>query len=428
MRELFLDMLAGARARGRVAAARVWCLAAWDLARARLHAIVQAPARRGAVSSRKASAHARHRLEVYVPVARAPEALDGARRRHADARHRAPTSSSSAWSTGCSCGRSPSPSRIASSTSTRRRRAGTSRSSASTIPTSCSGARAPDSSTAIALYDGDSFNLSDGAGAERIEGATVTYDFATVLGVRPILGRSFTAEEDRPNAARVVVINESVWRDRFKRRAGRARPHAQAERRGAHDRRRHARGHPLSRQRAGVGAVCRRSGADVSELRRQRHRPAEAGRHRRRTPRRICCARTSRSGTRATRSAPSRRSRDPLRDELVRDFRTQARTLARRGRASCSSSPAPTSPASCSRGRSRAGGKWASGSRSAPAGRGSLRQLFVENVVLAALGGALGLLAGHWALRAPDHERRRSDPVVGGLRLRRARRRVLRSA
>ena len=69
----------------------------------------------------------------------------------------------------------------------------------------------------LALYDGDSFNLSDGAGAERIEGATVTYDFATVLGVRPILGRSFTPEEDRPNAARVVVINESVWRDRFKR-------------------------------------------------------------------------------------------------------------------------------------------------------------------------------------------------------------------
>ena len=33
----------------------------------------------------------------------------------------------------------------------------------------------------------------------------------------PILGRTFTPEEDRPNAQRVVVINESVWRDRFNR-------------------------------------------------------------------------------------------------------------------------------------------------------------------------------------------------------------------
>ncbi len=67
----------------------------------------------------------------------------------------------------------------------------------------------------IALYDEESFNLSDGAGAERIEGARVTYDFAAVLGVQPVLGRTFTPEEDRPKAERVVVINEGVWRERF---------------------------------------------------------------------------------------------------------------------------------------------------------------------------------------------------------------------
>ena len=61
---------------------------------------------------------------------------------------------------------------------------------------------------AIALYDGASFNLADDRGAERIEGATVTYDFRAVLGVQPLLGRIFTAEEDRPKGPPVVVIGE----------------------------------------------------------------------------------------------------------------------------------------------------------------------------------------------------------------------------
>jgi predicted permease len=68
---------------------------------------------------------------------------------------------------------------------------------------------------AIALYDEASFNVSDGRGAERVVGAQVTYDYATVLGVRPLVGRMFTPEEDRPNAARVVVLGERLWRERF---------------------------------------------------------------------------------------------------------------------------------------------------------------------------------------------------------------------
>jgi len=67
----------------------------------------------------------------------------------------------------------------------------------------------------MALYGGASFNLSDDHGAERIQGGTVTYDFLKVLGLQPLRGRMFTPEEDRPNAARVVVISEGTWRDRF---------------------------------------------------------------------------------------------------------------------------------------------------------------------------------------------------------------------
>ena len=41
----------------------------------------------------------------------------------------------------------------------------------------------------IALYDENNFNLSDEHGAERIGGVKVTWDFAQVLGVQPIIGR-----------------------------------------------------------------------------------------------------------------------------------------------------------------------------------------------------------------------------------------------
>jgi putative ABC transport system permease protein len=68
---------------------------------------------------------------------------------------------------------------------------------------------------AIAWRDTVSFNLADGTSAERISGAQVTYDYAAVLGVRPLVGRMFTPEEDRPNAPRVVVIGERLWRERF---------------------------------------------------------------------------------------------------------------------------------------------------------------------------------------------------------------------
>ena len=37
----------------------------------------------------------------------------------------------------------------------------------------------------------------------------------TVLGVRPALGRDFRSEDDVPNAARVVIISDGLWKRRF---------------------------------------------------------------------------------------------------------------------------------------------------------------------------------------------------------------------
>ncbi len=67
----------------------------------------------------------------------------------------------------------------------------------------------------VAIWDGDSFNLATPTGAERIRGARVTYELAKVLGIRPVLGRDFLPEEDVPGGPPVALITEGVWRDRF---------------------------------------------------------------------------------------------------------------------------------------------------------------------------------------------------------------------
>jgi predicted permease len=71
----------------------------------------------------------------------------------------------------------------------------------------------------IALYDTASFNLAASEGAERVVGALVTHDFEDVLRIRPLLGRSFTAEEDRPGGPQAVVIGHGLWQERFGGRA-----------------------------------------------------------------------------------------------------------------------------------------------------------------------------------------------------------------
>ena len=43
----------------------------------------------------------------------------------------------------------------------------------------------------------------------------MTYDFPKVFGVEPILGRTFTPDEDKPNGPPVVVLSAALWRERF---------------------------------------------------------------------------------------------------------------------------------------------------------------------------------------------------------------------
>jgi predicted permease len=69
----------------------------------------------------------------------------------------------------------------------------------------------------LATFDnlGSGFNLAGSGLPERIVGSRVSRDFLAVLGVRPVLGRDFLAEEDRPGARRVVLLSHGLWARRF---------------------------------------------------------------------------------------------------------------------------------------------------------------------------------------------------------------------
>ena len=54
-------------------------------------------------------------------------------------------------------------------------------------------------------------NLSIDDRAERVETFVTTHDFFKALEVRPVLGRCFTAEEDRPGGPRVVLLSTGLW-------------------------------------------------------------------------------------------------------------------------------------------------------------------------------------------------------------------------
>lgn len=60
-----------------------------------------------------------------------------------------------------------------------------------------------------------SLNLIGVDEPERLSGRAVSADFFDVLGVKPVAGRSFSADEDRPGANRVAIISHGLWQRRF---------------------------------------------------------------------------------------------------------------------------------------------------------------------------------------------------------------------
>jgi predicted permease len=59
------------------------------------------------------------------------------------------------------------------------------------------------------------FNLTGSGDPERLHGRMVSASAFAVLGVAPLIGRAFTADEDRDGGKPVALISESLWRRRF---------------------------------------------------------------------------------------------------------------------------------------------------------------------------------------------------------------------
>lgn len=66
-----------------------------------------------------------------------------------------------------------------------------------------------------AYINGSTVNVSVDGTPKRYTGAYVTSDFFRILGVQPIIGRDFTAEDDRPGAEKITLISHQLWQRDF---------------------------------------------------------------------------------------------------------------------------------------------------------------------------------------------------------------------
>jgi putative ABC transport system permease protein len=67
----------------------------------------------------------------------------------------------------------------------------------------------------VAIFGAGTANLTGDGEPEELRGLRVSANYFPLLGVKPILGRWIAAEENAPDAAPVVVIDEGLWRRRF---------------------------------------------------------------------------------------------------------------------------------------------------------------------------------------------------------------------
>ena len=68
----------------------------------------------------------------------------------------------------------------------------------------------------LVLWQGFAFNVSDaGREPDRFQGAYISWDIFRAIGERPILGRDFVPEDDKPGAPPVVIISHNLWQSRY---------------------------------------------------------------------------------------------------------------------------------------------------------------------------------------------------------------------
>ncbi len=66
-----------------------------------------------------------------------------------------------------------------------------------------------------AYLNGSTVNLTADGEPRRYTGAYMTEDFLRILGVKPLMGRDFSVEDNRPGAPKVLLLGYGVWQRDF---------------------------------------------------------------------------------------------------------------------------------------------------------------------------------------------------------------------
>ena len=69
--------------------------------------------------------------------------------------------------------------------------------------------------SSMAAFRWQTFNLTGEGEPTRVSGHEISADFFPTLGVKPVLGRLFTADEDRVGGAPVALIGGGLWKTRY---------------------------------------------------------------------------------------------------------------------------------------------------------------------------------------------------------------------
>jgi putative ABC transport system permease protein len=75
--------------------------------------------------------------------------------------------------------------------------------------------RATRTFSSMALYRNEPYNLTGTGEAELVGGSMISADFFPTLGVTPILGRNFRTDDDHAGAAPVVMLGGGLWKRKF---------------------------------------------------------------------------------------------------------------------------------------------------------------------------------------------------------------------
>lgn len=69
--------------------------------------------------------------------------------------------------------------------------------------------------SSVAVTRNTTFILTGHGQAEQIRGELISSDFFSILGIKPLLGRTFLEGEDQIGTAPIALLSESIWRQKF---------------------------------------------------------------------------------------------------------------------------------------------------------------------------------------------------------------------